>query len=105
MRTGEGAFLVTEQFAFDEVGGQRGAIYFYQSTIFPVARSVDCPRDQLFACSRLAQDKYGGIAACNLFDLVKHVFEPVASTDNVLVVVFNPDFFLQICFFRFQLVF
>ena len=63
------------------------------------------PGDQLFAGPGLPENQDDRIAAGNLFNLIEHVIEPVTLTDNVLMVVLQLDFLLQIRPLGFKLVF
>src|SRR5271163_909198 len=58
-RARERALLMAKQFAFDEAGGQRRAIDLDQGLGLSRAARVDCPRDQFFAGSRLAENQHG----------------------------------------------
>ena len=93
---------MTEQFAFDKVCRQGGAIYFDHGAIFTQARIVNGPSHQLLAGSRLAENQDRRIAAGNLLYFIEHVFERIALTDYFFVVVFQFNLCLQIGSFRFQ---
>ena len=62
-------------------------------------------RHQLFAGSGFAENQNIGIRAGDLLNLVKNVIDCIALADNVLMVVFQLDFFLKIGSFRFKLFF
>ena len=57
---GEGPFLVAEEFAFDEILRDGGAVDLDEGLLFPGALPVDGAGDQLLARPRLPGDEHGG---------------------------------------------
>ena len=53
--------FVPEQLAFEEPKWDRRAIQFDESPVPSAAEIVDCARDELLTCSRLAQDQHARI--------------------------------------------
>ncbi len=64
----EGAFFVSEEFAFHEVFGQRGAVDIDPGTAAAVGRLVDRAGDQFLARAGLARDQ-------NRFSLARHAVD------------------------------
>jgi hypothetical protein len=104
MRIGEGAFFMAEKFAFNEVRRQCGTIHFYQGPILTHAQAVNGACHQFLAGSGFAENQNIGIRGGDLLDLVKHIFDFVASADDVFMVEFQLDLFLQIGSLGFELV-
>ena len=50
--------------------------------------------NELFTGPGLPENQHNCITEGNLFNLIEHIIEPVTLTDNVLIVVFQFDFFL-----------
>jgi hypothetical protein len=65
---------------------------------------VNGSRHQFFAGSGFAENQHIGIRGGDLLDLVKHIFDFVASADDVFMVEFQLDLFLQIGSLGFELV-
>ena len=61
--------------------------------------------NQLLAGPCLTKNQDDGITGGNLSYLIEDVPEPIALADNILIVVLQFDFILQIGSFRLQLVF
>jgi hypothetical protein len=104
MRIGEGAFLMAEKFAFNEIRRQCGTIHFYQGPILAGTQAVNRARHQFFAGSGFAENQDIGIRGGDLLDLVKHIFDFVALADNVFMVEFQFDLFLKVGSLGFELV-
>jgi len=66
---------------------------------------VNRSRHQLLAGSGFAKNQDICISAGNLFNLVKHVIDCITLTDNVLMIVFQFNFFLKIGSLGFKLFF
>ena len=66
--------FVPEQLTFEEPKWDRRALQFDESPIPSAAKIVDCARDQLLTCSRLAQDQQ---------------LEPVVLRQNQIRLPFN----------------
>jgi hypothetical protein len=59
---------------------------------------------QFLAGSGFSENQHIGIRGGDLFDLVKHIFDFVASADDVFMVEFQLDLFLQVGSLGFELV-
>src|SRR5580700_12305688 len=70
-RAGKRAFLVSKQFAFEQSGGNRGAIQSDEISVPALAGVVDGARDESLAGSGLSQDQNGGIAGGDDCDLIQ----------------------------------
>ena len=68
---GEGALLVAEQLAFEQAGGDGGAIELDEGAVFARARVVDGARQQFLAGAGFAVDQHGGIGGCDGFQLLE----------------------------------
>ena len=66
---GEGSSLVAEQLAFEQPGGNRGAVQADEGKIPPRTQAVDGARDQFLSGAGFAQDQHGGIGRRNHFHL------------------------------------
>ena len=69
VRPGEGALLVSEELALDDVGGELGAMKLHEALVPPRRELVDRLRDQLFSRARLPVDQHGGLGGRDLDDL------------------------------------
>ena len=66
---GEGAALMSEEFALQQSGGDGGAVQFHEGTGMPRAQIMERPRNQFLSRPSLAIDKDGGIGGGNGLDL------------------------------------
>ena len=64
--TGEAAFLVAEELAFHQFGGNRAAVHRHERAVGARAFVVDGARHQLLADAGFAGDVHGGLAAGHL---------------------------------------
>ena len=55
--TCKGALLVTEELAFEQVGGKGGAIDFDERTISSHTAVVDCGGNEFLSCAGFAEDQ------------------------------------------------
>ena len=69
---GEGAFLVAEEFAFEERFGERAHIYCNEGLGTPRAQAVDGARNKFFAGARFPFDQHRARDRCDLFDFHQH---------------------------------
>src|SRR5258706_9458498 len=67
-RTSESAFLVTEQFAGNQLRRQRGAIHFDQCPRRTFRAAMNGVRDQFFASSSFTRDQDGGVSWRDFFN-------------------------------------
>ncbi len=58
---GKGAFFVAEQFAFDQLAGDRGHVDGDEGTGFAAAEIVQCFGDQFFAGAGLTGNQHGEV--------------------------------------------
>ena len=63
--TGEGAFFVTEEFGFEQVFWERGAVHFHQWTGGAVAPGVDDVGEDFFADAAFAGDEDAALGGGN----------------------------------------
>jgi hypothetical protein len=68
-RAREAAFLVTEEFGFDEVVRNRAAVHGDERGVAPGAVIVDRARDEFLAGAGFADDERGGVGGGHAFDL------------------------------------
>ena len=61
VRSGEGALLVSEQFALQKVGGNGGAIHFQERAMGARRKLVDQASENFLAGAALAQQQHGNI--------------------------------------------
>ena len=79
---GERAFLVAEQLALDELGGNRRAIHFDEGARGERAFAMDVLGEQLLAGSRLARQQHASIRSRNLCRLHDGMLERGAAPDH-----------------------
>ena len=79
---GERAFLVAEQFAFQQRIGNRGAIDREELTRNARAMLIQCTGDQLFAGAALAANQHGHILRRNAADSLVHLLHLRAVADE-----------------------
>ena len=79
---GEGAFFMSEEFGFDQVFRDSGAVYGDQRGLFARALFVHSPGDQLLAGAGLTEDKYGGIGGGDAGDAAEDLVHGGAGTDH-----------------------
>ena len=81
-RAREGALLVPEELALEEVLGDRGAVDVDERAVGPVAHLVHEPGDELLAGAVLAVDQDAGRRRRDLLDDRAHLFEAGALPDH-----------------------
>jgi hypothetical protein len=84
--------------------GSAAQFIFTRARSLRSAHAVNRACHQFFAGSGFAQYQDVGIRGSDLLDLVEHIFDFVASADNVFMVEFQLDLFLKIGSFGFELV-
>jgi hypothetical protein len=82
--SGEGALLMTEQFAFQKIEGNSRAIQLDKRTSASRACIVDGMGNQLLAGAGLTLNQNRGVSGRNTFHLSKHGFKRRAVPDNLL---------------------
>jgi hypothetical protein len=105
--TGKGPFFVTEEFAFDQIGRNCGAVDLDKGLLGPMAVVVDGVGHQFLAGAAFPPDQDGGIAFGHLGDHLEDFPHLVAVADNVgnavlvLQLLQEPPFSsLSVCFSR-----
>ncbi len=81
---GEGALLVTEQLAFQQVFRQGRAVDGDHRPLAQLRGLVDGPRDHFLARSRLALDQHGGRGVRHVADQLEHGVHARVLADDVL---------------------
>src|SRR5688572_15325767 len=87
---GEGAFLVSKQFAFEQVFWNGSAIHGHKRIIFPLALSMDGTGHELFAGAALTGDKHRDIGKRNSFDETEDVSNASRFADNPVKLISRP---------------
>ena len=81
---GEGALAVTEEFGFEHVLGNGGAVDRHEGTLGTVAGVVDGAGQQLIAGAALALDEHAHVAAGNAPRLLQELLHGAALADDRL---------------------
>jgi len=81
-RAGEGATLMSEQFAFEQTGRNSGAVHLHKGAIRSVAALVNGFSNQFLACSCFPVDQDRGVGRRNDPHHSEDASESRASTDN-----------------------
>src|SRR6516225_7148298 len=76
------AFFVAEEFAFQQVKGNRRAIELYERSSAALAGVMDGPGDQLLARTRLSKNQDRGISWRNDFHKLQRLFEGKAGAHH-----------------------
>ena len=82
-RPGEGALLVAEQLALQQVERDGRAVELDEGAPAARAELVDRPRDQLLAGARLAQEQHRGIGRRHALDLLERPLQGPAGPDDL----------------------
>src|SRR5262249_39819078 len=82
--TGKSAFLVAKQFAFEQAGGDRGAIYLDKGILPARAKIVDAAGDQFFSRAGFAVDQYGRLGGPDSFYFLEDLLQGFALADDFL---------------------
>jgi hypothetical protein len=80
---GKRAFLVPEEFAFQQAGGDGGTVQFHEGLRPPRAERMERPRQQFFPGPRLAVEEHGCIGRGHEFHLVQDAAERGARADDL----------------------
>src|SRR3984885_1460665 len=83
-RSGEGAFLMTEQFAFQKIQRDSRAIQFYKGPPIAPTCIVNSICDEFLSSTGFPLDEDGRISSCNHFDLLQHLPERGTLSHNSL---------------------
>ena len=86
---GEGAAFVTEEFAFEELFGDGGAIDSEERLGAAIRVVINGAGDKFFAGAAFAGDESGGIGGGQLTDNFEHLLHALATANDALFVVFG----------------
>jgi hypothetical protein len=86
---GERAFLVTEQLAFGQRGGQRGAIDGHERFVAARSEAMEQPGPQLFAGSRFATYEDGAFDIGCTFHMARDAIDFWICTEDPAIGVFR----------------
>src|SRR5712664_355101 len=87
----KGALLVPEHLAFEQSGGDRGAVQLDERALAASAQIVDSARDQFLPGSGLAIDQDRRIGWRYGLDLLQHAPQGGTAADNLLEVQLAAD--------------
>ena len=90
---------MAEEFAFQQAGGNGGAVHLDEVAVFAPAQSVNHARDTLFASSGFSGDQHRGIGLGHDGRIIQHAFQGRAGTDDIFGRVRASNFVLQITLF------
>ena len=93
---GEGASLMSEEFAFQQSGWDGRAVQFHEGTGMPRAQVMQRARNQFFSRPGLAIDQDRGIGGSNGFDLPQERAQRSTSADDFLEVGLGEDFIFKV---------
>src|SRR5215475_6206379 len=79
----KGAFLMAEEFAFEQAGGDGGTVELHEGLRPPCAKRMDRPRQQFFPGFCLAVEQHGRIGRGHEFHLLQDAAERGARTDDL----------------------
>src|SRR5579864_349348 len=100
--TGEGAFLMPKQFALQQAGGDRGAVDFDERSILESAHPMYCLGDQFLAGPGFSKDQNGCFTDRDGCDLIEHLLERGAISDDLRKLSFGPRVALKVASFLSQ---
>src|SRR5215471_14173683 len=92
---GKGAFLMAEEFAFEQAGGDGGTVELHEGLRPPCAERMDRPRQQFFPGPRLAVEQHGRIGRGHELELREHRRERGAVSDDPVEAVRGVDDFAE----------
>ena len=84
---GEGSFLVAEELAFEQAGGDSGAVNLHEGSAVPAAEIVDGAGHAFLAGAGFAEEQDGRIGGGDGFHLFEDVAKGGAFTDHFLELV------------------
>ena len=99
-RSGERTLGVAEEFAFDQLLGNRGAVHFDEGTAAAQALLMDAPGHQFLARAVFAGDEDAAVAGRGLGDHAQKLLHRLALPDDLVLVL---DLGLEGADFLFQL--
>src|SRR5580658_8005487 len=80
--SGEGSFFVAEEFAFDQLCRDGGAVDFYEGTVRKGAFGVQMRGQQFFSSAGFSGEQHASVATGGHGRLVEHSFERGAGADH-----------------------
>ena len=86
---GEGAFFVAEQFAFEQVFGDGGAVDGEERGLGAMAVMIDGAGDEFLAGAAFAGDERGGVRLRDLADELEDLLHRLAAADDAHGVIFD----------------
>jgi hypothetical protein len=81
---GEGAAFVAEEFAFEQAGGDGGAIHFDKGVVVARAEIVNGAGDEFLAGAGFAVNENGGIGGTDGFEFFQNFLERGAFADDLV---------------------
>ena len=85
MRAGERPFLMTEEFGFEQLGRNRGAVDLHERTGTAPRRGMDGPCDKVLPHAAFAPDQDRCIGVCDVLDNCPDRPHPRASVEQWVV--------------------
>ena len=86
-RAGERAFFVAEQFAFQQLFGNGGAVDREERLFAAVAVMINRAGDEFLAGAAFAGDERGGVGGGDLADEFEHLLHRLAAADDAQLVI------------------
>ena len=86
-RAGEGAALVAEEFAFEQLLGDGRAVHGQERLRAAVAVMINRARHQFLARAAFAGDERGGVRDGELADQLEHLLHRLAATDDANFII------------------
>jgi hypothetical protein len=80
--SGERALFVPKQLAFEEAGGNRRAVYFYEGITLSRTEIMNRTSNQLLAGAGFSQNENGGVCRSHDFNVFDNGFKSQVATDN-----------------------
>ena len=87
--SGERAFHVTEEQAFQQRLGQRAAIDRQEQLVLAIAVRMERQRDQFLAGAAVAGNQHGRLGVSDFLDQLQNVANRLALTDDVVELVIH----------------
>src|SRR5262249_728524 len=100
--SGKGSLLVTEQFAFQQPGGDGRAVKLDEGPISPRTQIVQGASNQFLAGARLSLDEHGRAGRRDGLDLLQYPAQCGAVADDFPEVVVGTDLLFQVDVFLSQ---
>ncbi len=94
-RAGEGALLVAEELALDQLARQRRAVHRHERPLAARAAVVDRARDELLAGAGLAEDQHRAVGGRDQRQLIEQLREVQRPAHDLAEVVPGPDLVLE----------